>query len=110
MAIVHPAVPEVLPVSQAREGLSQVLHRFKADGLSATPLIFGSHRKPEAVAIPYELFEALLPAIEDVLLAATIRERSGQSEVPWEEALEQLGITQQQVDSVDLGEYVIEGR
>jgi hypothetical protein len=72
--------------------------------------IFGSHRKPEAVAIPYELFEALLPAIEDVLLAATIRERSGQSEVPWEEALEQLGITQQQVDSVDLGEYVIEGR
>jgi len=110
MAITQPAIPEVLPVSQAREELSKVIRRFKEEGLSSKPIIFGSHRKPEAVTIPYELFEALLPAIEDVLLAETIRERSQQSPVSWEEALDQLGITQEQVDAVDLSGYVIEGR
>ena len=74
MAITQPAIPEVLPVSQAREELSKVIRRFREEGLSSKPIIFGSHRKPEAVTIPYELFEALLPAIEDVLLAETIRE------------------------------------
>lgn len=66
----------VLPTSEARGELSHALERFRRDGLSAEPLIFGGHRKPEGVVIPFELFERLLPMLEDVLIAETVRQRS----------------------------------
>ena len=39
-------------------------------------MVFGSHRRPEAVVIPYELYTELLPAIEDVEIAHLVRERA----------------------------------
>src|SRR5674476_1357722 len=66
---------QVLPTSQARAELSTAVARFRREGLSAAPVVFGSHRKPEGVVLPFELFEQLVPAIEDILLAATIRAR-----------------------------------
>ena len=47
--------------------------------------------------------------IQDSLPSPSIRETSGPSEISWEVALDQLGITQEQVDAVNLDEWVIEG-
>ncbi len=50
----------VSPVSEAREQLSNALARFRRDGAAAQPVIFGSHRKPEAIIIPFELYAELV--------------------------------------------------
>lgn len=73
---------EVVPTSEARSALPSTLTRFRAEGLLAEPMVFGGHRKPEGVVLPYELFERLLPAIEDVVLAETVRERLARNETP----------------------------
>jgi len=101
--------PEVLPVAQAREEFSKVVRRFRKEGLTSEPVVFGSHRKPEAVTIPFEMYQALLPAIEDILLAETVRERLAQEDVPWEQAQAEVGVTQEAVDAVNLDDYIIEG-
>ena len=66
---------QVIPTSEARTALPSVAKRFRLQGLGAEPMVFGAHRKPEGVVLPYELFERLLPAIEDVLLAEAVRAR-----------------------------------
>lgn len=88
-------VLEVVPTSEARANLSPTLDRFRHDGLVATPVIFGSHRKPEGVVLPYALFERLLPAIDDVLLAETVRARinSAAESIPLTDIIEELGLT-----------------
>ncbi len=48
----------VQPVSEAREQISKALARFRKLGKRAEPVIFGAHRKPEAVLLPYEMYEA----------------------------------------------------
>ena len=83
------------------------MRRFREEGITADPVIFGSHRKPEAVTIPYEMFQALLPAIEDILLAETVRERLAQPEIAWDDALTALGLTQADVDAVTPADYVV---
>lgn len=65
----------VVPTSEARAELSPTLARFRREGVTAAPVIFGSHRKAEGVVLPYDLFDRLLPAIEDVLLAESVRAR-----------------------------------
>jgi len=42
----------------------------------AQPIVFGAHRKPEAVMIPFELYASLLPLIEDLEIAQIVRERT----------------------------------
>ena len=68
-------MPEVMPVGEAREALSQVLAVFRREGRNARPVFFGSRRLAEAVIIPVELFEALVPLMEDVLIAHEVRAR-----------------------------------
>lgn len=41
------------PLSDVRQGLSGILARFRREGGAAQPVIFGSHRKPEAIILPY---------------------------------------------------------
>jgi antitoxin StbD len=69
--------------------------RFRREGVMSTPVVFGSHRKPEGVVLPFELFEKLMPAIEGVLLAATIRERLANPapSVPLEDLIDELGFS-----------------
>ncbi|WP_353814859.1 nucleotidyltransferase domain-containing protein [Agromyces sp. SYSU T00266] len=43
----------VVPVAEARAGLSRLLRGFRAQGAEAKPVVIGSHRKPEAVLLPY---------------------------------------------------------
>jgi antitoxin StbD len=86
---------EVLPTSQARAELSTAVARFRREGVSSAPVIFGSHRKPEGVVLPFELFEQLIPAIEDILLAVTIRARLANPapSVPLEDLIDELGFS-----------------
>jgi antitoxin StbD len=54
----------VRPVSEAREELSRALARFRREGASAAPIIFGSHRKPEAVVIPFEAYAGIVEELD----------------------------------------------
>jgi len=58
----------VTTVAQAREDLSRVLRRFR--GGDFEPLVLGSHRRPEAVIVPYEAYLAARTASETSALAA----------------------------------------
>jgi antitoxin StbD len=74
MAFAVPA--HVLPSREAREELPKALARFRKEGASAEPVIFGSHRKPEGVVIPFALYASLLPAIEELEIAEIVRQRT----------------------------------
>lgn len=52
-----PAVIQVHPLSEVRARLSGILARFRSEGPAAEPVAFGTHRKPEAVLLPYETYE-----------------------------------------------------
>jgi hypothetical protein len=45
-------VIDVLPTGEARAALSPTLDRFRREGVTAVPVVFGSHRKPEGVVQP----------------------------------------------------------
>lgn len=76
---ISPLTP-VLPSGEARTALPEALRRFRVEGVAAEPVVFGSHRKPEAVVIPFELYVHLLPVIEDLEIAQLVRERSASGE------------------------------
>jgi len=65
----------VLPTSEARKSLTAIAAAFREHGASSSPILFGSHRKPEAAIVPYELIELLDPIIEHRVIAARARER-----------------------------------
>ena len=60
---------------EARENLGEMLSHFRSEGIAAEPLVFGAQRKPEAVMIPFETFQALVPLMENLTIAETIRPR-----------------------------------
>jgi hypothetical protein len=64
-----------MPVGEAREALSKVLATFRREGRDARPVFFGSRRQAEAVIIPVELFEELVPLMEDMLIAREVQAR-----------------------------------
>jgi hypothetical protein len=73
----------VRPVSEVREELSSALARFRREGAAAAPIIFGSHRKPEAVVIPFEGYIRYLDFIRRQQAAAEAT-ASVQAELPGE--------------------------
>lgn len=66
---------EVLPTSEARNSLTTITAEFREHGAASGLVVFGSHRRPEAAVVPYELIELLDPVIEDLVVAARVRER-----------------------------------
>lgn len=62
-------------ISDARKHLSTHVARFRSEGLEAAPVVFGDHRRPEAVMLAYETFELLMDVAEDVAVAQRVRER-----------------------------------
>lgn len=99
--------PEVLTLTQVRSLVSQTVNRFRREGITSEPVIFGHHGKPEAVTLPYEMYEALLPAVEEVLLAVTVRARLAGAPSSWNEVLADLSISQEDIDAVELDKYTI---
>lgn len=59
-------VATVAPVLEARQQLSKVLARFRAEGGESAPFILGSHRAPEAVLMPYAGYQALVVEVEEL--------------------------------------------
>ena len=66
---------EVIPNGEARKRFGETVARFHREGVGATPMVFGNHRKPEGVMRSFSLFEELLPAIAEIHLALLVRER-----------------------------------
>lgn len=88
-----PASFTVLPSREIRIELPKALERFRLEGIAATPVVFGAHRKPEAVVIPFELYASLLPLIEDLEIAQLVRERTAAGPAtPLEATAAKLGI------------------
>lgn len=85
---------EILPTTEARAQLSQIVAGFERDGVGAEPVTFGSHRRPQGVIIAWDLWLEILPAIEDQLDAAEARhrlERAGDERVSFDDAAQALG-------------------
>lgn len=66
---------DVLPTNEARARLNQIAAAFDRAGTTAEPVVFGSHRRPQAVIVPWELWRELAPVLEDALDLATARTR-----------------------------------
>lgn len=54
----------VTTVAHARAGLSGALRRFRADPDGAQPVVLGSHRRAEAVILPYARYEQIVLDLE----------------------------------------------
>jgi antitoxin StbD len=69
----------VLPSREIRTELPKALERFRQDGIAAAPIVFGAHRKPEAVV--------------DLEIAQIVRERTAAGPAtPLDETAAKLGI------------------
>ncbi len=55
-----------ISTTEARTALSQTLARFRIEGAAADPVVFGDHRKPEGVVLPFELYAQLEDQIDQV--------------------------------------------
>jgi hypothetical protein len=77
-------VIQVHALSDVRARLSGILARFRREGTAAEPVAFGSHRKPEAIILPYEVYEQYkaLARQRERLDWALSAARSVQVEVP----------------------------
>ncbi len=63
----------VVTTSEARAALSQIAARFDAGEVE--PVVFGSHRRAQAVIVPFEVWEKLLEQAEDERDLQLARER-----------------------------------
>ncbi len=86
------SIAPILPSREARTEIPKALRRFRTEGAAADPVIFGSHRRPEAVVIPFELYTSLLPAIEELEIAGIVRERQSETTRPLAELAGELGL------------------
>lgn len=64
-----------VPTTEARRDINKILKRFRSDGPTAQPVLFGAHRRPEAVILPYDAYAIMQDLIEDAVIAAQVRER-----------------------------------
>lgn len=56
--------------TEARTALSQVLASFRERGAAAEPLVFGDHRRPEGVVLPYQVYVQIEDAVDQLRLEA----------------------------------------
>ena len=78
MEMTDPVVLQVHPLSEVRQRLSGILARFRREGAAAEPVAFGSHRKPEAILLPYEALSRQRARLDSALASA----QSVQAELP----------------------------
>jgi len=71
---------EVHLVGETRTGFVPLVARMGTEGLSVPPVIVGRRRVPEAVIIPYALYELLADEIDTILSAPEIRRRLAAAE------------------------------
>ena len=91
MAIKH---HQVLPTTEVRARLSQIAAEFERAGAGGHPVAFGSHRRPQGVIIPWELWLEILPDIEERLDATEAHQRlleAGGERVDFDDAVAAAG-------------------
>lgn len=72
--------PRAAGMAETRAALTKVVERFRRDGATAEPVIFGSRRKPEAVVLPYETYRLLMDLAEGAVIRERVRERSARDD------------------------------
>lgn len=82
----------VLSSADMRRELPSTLRRFRQGGIQ--PVAFGAHRKAEAVIVPAEAYEKLLNLVEDLQIAAQVRDRiqAGGETVDFDEWVRSMGM------------------
>jgi hypothetical protein len=66
------AVTDVISAADARRDLPKYLMEFRKAPESAAPIVFGPHRKAEAVLLPVAQYRALLGLIEELTVRAEV--------------------------------------
>lgn len=82
-------------IAETRAALTKTVQRFRRDGATAEPVVFGSRGEPEAVVLPYATYRLLMEVAEDVVIAETVGERSATddgSRRTLEDVAEDLGV------------------
>lgn len=64
---------DVTPIAEARSGLSQILADFRR-GADPAPVVIGSHRRPEAVILPFDVYLRLSESAPVVVDLSRLRE------------------------------------
>lgn len=75
--------------------MTTITAAFREAGAAAGIVVFGSHRRPEAAVIPYELVELLDPVIEDLVIAQRVRDRLAEddgSRLTLDQVADRLGV------------------
>ena len=65
---------QVIPSMEARASLSTYLEDFRANGVSAEPVVFGSHRKAEGVIMSYARYTQLVEFLDDLVISEEVAE------------------------------------
>ncbi|WP_051224884.1 nucleotidyltransferase domain-containing protein [Pseudoclavibacter soli] len=63
----------VLSVAEARESLSRQLQAFRRDPDGVSPVLLGTHRRPEAVLLPVSQYDKIHTHADDVLTLDNVR-------------------------------------
>lgn len=61
---------DTVTTSEARTELSRTLARFRSDGERSEPLVFGDHRRPEGVVLPYAVYQKLETVLDQIRFEA----------------------------------------
>ncbi|SDQ08840.1 hypothetical protein SAMN04489738_0163 [Pseudarthrobacter chlorophenolicus] len=86
-------IASVETVTQARSGLPGHLRAFREEGVLAEPALIGGHRKPEAALIPIEMYEQLLPQIDEIRMRAEVTHRIATNRsMPLADLVSELGL------------------
>ncbi|MGI9016126.1 MAG: hypothetical protein ACR2HR_03315 [Euzebya sp.] len=70
----HGASPST--ITETRDRLTKIVAGFR-EREEAEPVVFGNRRTPEAVVIPYDLYELIQDLAEELVIAAQLHERCG---------------------------------
>lgn len=81
---------DVATTSDTRANLTKILARFREEGKKAKPIIFGSHRKVEAVLVPAKAWQRLIDELDDLKLAVTVLQRANNTQTTGPMSIEQL--------------------
>lgn len=72
---------EVKTTSETRANLTQLIAEFRRQGKAAQPIMFGSHRKAEAVLMPAWMWKRMADEIDDLKQNLQVLQRMQTSQV-----------------------------
>lgn len=81
---------DVSTTSETRANLTKILARFRVEGKNAKPILFGSHRKVEAVLVPAKVWQKLINQVNDLQLELVVAQRMLNPQAPEIVTFEQL--------------------